>query len=57
MKSNYNKILEYFKDENKLITARKVILSNIKSIEEKLIDSGLIELLGIDNKSQNMIIY
>ena len=57
MKNNYNKILEYFRDESKLKMARKVILSNINLISDEFIDSRLIELLGIYNKSQNIIIY
>ena len=57
IKNNYNKILEYFKDENKMKLARKVILSNIDLIEGELRDLKLFELLGIDNKSKNMIIY
>ena len=57
MKNNYYEILEYFKDESKLIKARKVILSNIEFFVDILIDPILIEKLGIYNKSQNMIIY
>jgi len=57
IKNNYTKISEYFKDENKLKLARKVILSNIELIKDELRDLRLIELLGIDNKSKSMIIY
>jgi len=57
IKNDYKKALEYFKDENKLRLVRKVILSNIDLIKDDLRDSKLIELLGIDNKSKNMIIY
>ena len=57
IKNNYNKILEYFKDENKMKLARKVILSNIDLIGGELRDLKLFELLGIDNKSKNIIIY
>jgi hypothetical protein len=57
IENNYDKILEYFKDENKLKILRKVILSNIDLFRDEFRNSRLIELLGIDNKSQNMIIY
>ena len=57
IKNNYKNISEYFKDENKLKLARKVILSNIELIKDELRDLRLIELLGIDNKSKSMIIY
>jgi len=57
MKNNYYEILEYFKDESKLIKARKVILSNIKFFRDISSDPILIEKLGICNKSQNMMIY
>ena len=57
IKNNYAKISEYFKDENKIKLARKVILSNIELIKDELRDLRLIELLGIDNKSKSMIMY
>jgi len=57
IENNYNKILEYLKDENKLETARKVILYNIDLFKHKLRNLGLIELFGINIKMQNMIIY
>ena len=57
IKNNYAKISEYFKDENKIKLARKVILSNIELIKDELRDLMLIELLGIDNKSKSMIMY
>ena len=57
IKNNYTKISEYFKDENKIKLARKVILSNIELIKDDLRDLRLIELLGIDNKSKSMIMY
>ena len=57
IKNNYKNISEYFKDENKLKLARKVILSNIELIKDELRDLRLIELLGIENKSKSMIIY
>ena len=57
IKNNYKNISEYFKDENKLKLARKVILSNIELIKDELRDLRLIEPLGIDNKSKSMIIY
>ena len=57
IKNNYTKISEYFKDENKIKLARKVILSNIELIKDELRDLRLIELLGIDNKSKSMIMY
>ena len=53
----YNEVLEYFKDESKLIKARKLIFSNIGLLKGKLRDPRLIDLLGIDGKSKNMIIY
>ena len=57
IKNNYKKISEYFKDENKLKLARKVILSNIELTKNDLRDLRLIKLLGIDNKSKSMTIY
>jgi len=57
IENNYDKISEYFKDESKLTKARKVILSNIYFLGDKFRNSRSIGLLGIDNKSQNMIIY
>ena len=55
---NYcNEKSEHFKDENKLINTRKVILSNIDLIMDKLRSPKLIEILKIDYKSKNMIIY
>jgi len=56
IENNYDKISEYFKDESKLIKARKVILSNIGLFEGKL-NSRLIKLLQIDNKPRNVTIY
>jgi hypothetical protein len=56
IENNYDKISEYFKDESKLIKVRKVILSNIGLFEGEL-NSRLIKLLQIDNKSRNMTIY
>jgi len=57
MKNNYHEIVEYFKDESKLTKARKVILSNIEFFMYILSDPILIEILGIYNKSKNMMIY
>ena len=57
MKNNYHEIVEYFKDESKLKKARKVILSNIEFFRYILSDPILIEILGIYNKSKNMMIY
>ena len=57
MKNNYDKILEYFKDKSKFTKFRKLILSNIKLFRNELRNSLLIELLDINSKSQNMIIY
>jgi len=55
---NYYDIMpEYFKDKRKLIAARKAILSNISLVKDKLRNPRLTGLLGIDNKSQNTIIY
>jgi hypothetical protein len=51
------RILEHFKDESKIKILRKGILSNIESLGDEFRSSKLIELLGIYNKSQNMIIY
>ena len=56
IENNYDKISEYFKNESKLIMARKVILSN-SLLRGKLRNPRLTGLLHIDNKSQNMIIY
>jgi len=55
IENNYNKI--YLKDEINLIRMREVILSSIDLIWDKLKNSRLIELLWIDNKLKNMIIY
>jgi len=57
IENNYDKISEYFKNESKLIMARKVISSNIGLLRGKLRNPRLTGLLHIDNKSQNMIIY
>jgi len=57
IKNNYNEILEYLRDENKMKIARKAILSNIDLIRDKFRDSSLIELFGIYNNSKNIIIY
>jgi len=57
IENNYYEALEYFKDERKLIKVREVILSNIRLIWDKFRNSRLIELLGINNKSQNTMIY
>jgi len=57
MKNNCDKILEYLKDESKMELARKVILSNIHLLGDEFRNSRVIEILGIYNKSQNMIIY
>jgi len=56
MKNNYDKILEYFKDKKKLEIARKAILSDIDLFWDELRNSMLIELFGINSKSQNIII-
>jgi len=53
----YDIMPEYFKDKRKLIAARKEILSNISLVKDKLRNPRLTGLLGIDNKSQNIIIY
>ena len=55
--NNYNTISEYLKDKNKFIRVRKILLSNIELLGDEFRNSRLIELLGIDNKSKNMIIY
>ena len=55
VENNYNKI--HLKDEINLIRMREVILSSIDLIWDKLKNSRLIELLWIDNKLKNMIIY
>jgi len=57
IENNHDKILEYLKDEIKLEKARKVILYNIDLFKDKLRNSRLIELFGINIKSQNMLIY
>jgi len=57
IENNYNNSLEYLKDEKIMIKVREIIMSNIYSLMEKLRDSILIGLLGIDNKQKNMIIY
>jgi len=57
MEKNYNKIYKYFKGEAKLIKLREIILSNIHLLEEEFSNSRLIGILGINNKSQNLIIY
>jgi len=57
MENNCDKILEYLKDESKLEKARKVILYNIDLFRHNLRNSRLIELFGINIKSQNMAIY
>ena len=57
MENNCDKILEYFKDESKLEKVRKVILYNIDLFRHNLRNSRLIELFGINIKSQNMVIY
>jgi len=57
IENNYDKILEYFKDENELKTARKVILYNVELFRNNLRNLGLIELFGINIKPQNTIIY
>ena len=57
IENNYYEALEYFKDERKLIKVREVILYNIRLIWDKFRNSRLIELLGINNKSQNTMIY
>ena len=57
IENNHDKILEYLKDEIKLEKARKVILYNIDLFKGKLRNSRLIELFGINIKSQNMLIY
>ena len=57
MEKNYNKIYKYFKGEAKLIKLREIILSNIHLLEKEFINSRLIGILGIKNKSQNLIIY
>ena len=56
-KEGDGRILEHFKDESKIKILRKGILSNIESLGDEFRSSKLIELLGIYNKSQNMIIY
>ena len=56
IKNNYNTISNFFKDKSKLIMARKIILSNIDLLGDEFRNSRSIELLGIDNKSKNMII-
>jgi len=58
IKNNYNESFEYFKkNESKLIALRKLFLPNISLFGKELISSNLIELLGVDNKPKNMIIY
>ena len=56
IKNNYNTISNFFKDKSKLIMARKIILYNIDLLGDEFRNSRSIELLGIDNKSKNMII-
>ena len=57
IENNYDKISEYFKDESKLKILRKGILYNIDLLGGEFMNSRLIDFLGIDNKSKNMIIY
>ena len=58
IENNYNNSLEYFtKNKSKLILLRKLLLSNISLFDKELISSRLIDLLGVDNKPKNMIIY
>jgi len=57
IENNYYEMSEYFEDERKLIKVREAVLSNISLIWDKFRNSKLIELLGINNKSQNTMIY
>ena len=57
IENNYDKILECFKDINNLKLVKKVILSNIDLFRDKLKNSRLIALFGVDYKSKNTIIY
>ena len=57
IENNYDIALEYFKDKNKLIKARKIILNNIGLLGNEFRNYRLIELLEIDIKPKNMIIY
>ena len=57
IENSFDKISKYLKYYDKLKIAKKVILSNIDLFRKKLRSSRLIELLGVDNKSQNIIMY
>jgi len=56
IKNDYDKVLEYLGEGNNRIKMRKVILYNIDLFIDKLRNSRLLDLLGIYNKSQCMII-
>ena len=51
------KISEYFKDERKIIKFRELILPVVELSWSKFRNSSLIGLLGINNKSQNIMMY
>jgi len=57
IENDYYKILEYFKDERKMMKFKELILPIIYSLHGKLRNSRLTDLLGINTKSQNIIIY
>jgi len=51
------KISEYLKDERKIIKFRELILPVVELSWSKFRNSSLIGLLGINNKSQNIMMY